>query len=101
MSEHEKRLRDRLTMLREAYPIVIGGALASLDTLLEEQRVAGLEDAMGVLKRRQAEVDRQRTAAKSRSNAEIADMKSEAATCGKAIHILRAEAGRRKKGAKG
>ena len=56
---------------------------------------------MGVLSRRQAELDRQRTVAKSRSNAEIADMKAEAATCSKAIHILRAEAGRRKKGAKG
>lgn len=101
MSEHEKRLRHYLDMFRDTHPHHGHDAVLELDALLAEQRVTGLEDAMGVLAKRQAELDRQRTAAKSRSNAEIADMKSEAATCGKAIHILRAEAGRRKKEAKG
>lgn len=100
MSEHEKRLRYIIGLIRDAMPGYAREADGELTELLAEQRVAGLEDAMGVLKKRQAALDRERTAAKSRSNAEIADMKSEAATCGKAIHILRAEAGRRKKEAK-
>lgn len=101
MSEHEKRLRHYLDMSRDAYPRHGHDAVLEFDALLAEQRVAGLDDAMGVLKKRQAELDRQRVTSKVRSNAEIADMKSEAATCGKAVHILRAEAGRRKKGEKG
>jgi hypothetical protein len=80
----------------------MGSSIAEdLEDHVADLKTAGLEDAMGVLKKRQAELDRQRVTSKSRSNAEIADMKSEAATCSKAIHILRAEAGRRKKGAKG
>lgn len=101
MSEHEKRLREVLAAIHRHFPAVAADGVDALNALLAEQRVTGLEDAMGVLKKRQAALDRERTAAKSRSNAEIADMKSEASTCGKAIHILRAEAGRRKKEAKG
>lgn len=78
---------------------------ASISEELEDHvasvKARGLEDAMLVFGARQAELDRQRVVAKGRSNAEVADMKSEAATCSKAIHILRAEAGRRKKGARG
>lgn len=97
MSEHEKKLRFLLGLVSETYPHYAHEARNELDALLAEQRVTGLNDAMEVLGKRQAEVERQRLASKVRSSAEIADMKSEAATCSKAIHILRAERGRRKK----
>lgn len=101
MSEHEKRLRSLLDFMRAQYPHHGHEAVLALDAILSEQRVTGLEDAMGVLAKRQATLDKQRAVARSRSNAEVADMKREGAMCSYGIYVLRAEAGRRKKGAKG
>jgi len=65
--------------------------------LVAESKAAGLEDAIGVFSKRQAEMQRQ--AMSSRAPPEkVADCKKDAAMCDKVIHILRAAIGQRKKG---
>lgn len=98
MSAHETRLRELIEFMRADLPRAGAQAMESLDALLAEQQVAGLDGAVAVFSKRQAEVERQRVAAKSLPNETVADMKREVAHCSWAIHLLRVEKGRRKKG---
>lgn len=98
MSAHEARLRELIEFMRADLPRAGAQAMESLDALLTEQRVTGLDDAIEFFREKQKGLDRQRTSAKSLSNAEIADMKTEAGRCGWAAQQIRMEQGRRKKG---
>lgn len=97
MSEHEKRLRMHLEGMRAHQPAAAFLALEMLDALLAE-RIAGLDEAIEFFKEKQKNIDKRRSVAKSLSNAEIADLKTEAGRAGWAAQQLRMEKGRRKKG---
>lgn len=98
MSEHEKRLRAVLQALMGVVPKLGREAFDHLEALLTEQRTTGLDDAMGFFTKKQKDLDQKRVAAKSLSNSEIADLKTEAGRAGWAAQQLRMEKGRRKKG---